>query len=69
MLIHTRLLLCSSSVRTLSVKPRIANLAPQYADCSGIARYASADPTCTMDPWSRSTIRRSADIVPCTAPR
>ena len=60
--IHTRLLLCRSSVRTLSVKPRIANFAPQYADCSGMARYASAEPTCTTLPWSRGTIRRSADM-------
>jgi len=35
---RTRLLSCSSSVRSESVKPRIANFAPQYAACSGIAR-------------------------------
>ena len=29
---------CSSSVRTDSVNPLTACLAPQYADCSGIAR-------------------------------
>ena len=34
----TLLLSCSSSVRTDSVNPLMACLAPQYADCSGIDR-------------------------------
>ena len=36
--IHTRLLRCMSSVRMESVIPRMANFAPQYAACSGMAR-------------------------------
>jgi hypothetical protein len=39
-------------------------LAPQYADCSGIARYAKAEPTWTITPASRGIIRRSAAMVP-----
>jgi hypothetical protein len=58
-----------SSQRSDSVNPRIACFAPQYADCSGIARYASADPTCTITPRSRGSMCASAAIVPYTAPR
>ena len=39
---------CSSSVRSDSVKPRIACFAPQYAAWSGMQRYASAEPTWTI---------------------
>ena len=35
---RTLLWSCSSSVRTDSVNPLMACLAPQYADCSGMAR-------------------------------
>src|SRR5919197_1523540 len=35
----------------------MACFAPQYAACSGIARYASAEPTCTIVPWLRGSIR------------
>ena len=60
---------CSSSQRSDEVKPMIACLAPQYADCSGMLRSASAEPTCTIVPWSRGRIRDKATIVPCTKPR
>src|SRR5437763_551707 len=43
--IRTLLLAWISSDRTDSVKPSIACFDAQYADCSGIERYASADPT------------------------
>src|SRR3712207_8425619 len=43
MVMRTFDLSCSSSQRTDSVNPWIACLAPQYADCSGMPRYASAD--------------------------
>ena len=65
----TRLCSFRSSVRIESVKPWIACFAPQYGDCSGMPRYASADPTCTTVPRSRGRILRSADIVPHTVPR
>ena len=55
---------CSNSVRTDSVKPLTACFAPQYADCRGMLRDPSADPTCTMVPESRGRIRASATIVP-----
>lgn len=38
-------------------KPLMTCLAPQYADCSGMARSPSAEPICTMAPWSRGGIR------------
>jgi hypothetical protein len=53
-----------SSVRSDSVKPWIACLAPQYADWSGIARCAGAERTWTITPASRGIIRRSAAMVP-----
>ena len=65
----TSLRSCRSSVRTESVKPRIANFAPQYAAWSGIALYASADPTWTTTPRFRGIIRRRAAMVPWTVPR
>ena len=55
-----------SSVRSESWKPRTPNLAPQYALCSGMPLYASADPTLMIVPWFRGRIRRSATIVPHT---
>lgn len=60
---------CINSVRSDSVKPSSACLAAQYADWSGMARYASADPTCTMVPRLRGAIRLSAASVPYTAPK
>jgi hypothetical protein len=51
------------------VNPSLACFAPQYGDCSGIERYDSADPTCTITPALRGRIRRSAAIVPQTYPR
>ncbi len=60
---------CSSSVRREEVKPLMACLAPQYADCSGMARSPSAEPTCTIVPRSRGSIRFSALRVPLTKPR
>jgi len=44
---------CISSVRSDSVNPLTACLAPQYADCNGMERSLSADPTWTMVPRSR----------------
>ncbi len=67
--IATSLWSCINSVRTDSVNPTIACLAPQYADCNGMPRYASADPTCTTVPRPAGRIRRSAAIVPYTNPR
>jgi hypothetical protein len=32
-------------------------------------RDPSAEPTCTMTPWSRGRIRAKATMVPCTNPR
>ena len=64
-----RLPRCRSSHRSESVKPRMAAFAPQYADCSGMLRYASAEPTCTMLPRSLARIRASAAWVPFTTPR
>ena len=58
--------LCSSSDRSASVKPRRANLAPQYAPWIGMARQASTELTCTMVP---PRIRFIAASVPFTAPR
>src|SRR5215467_207544 len=55
---------CSSSHRSDEVKPLIACLAPQYADCKGMLRDPSAEPTCTIVPWPRGSIRSSAAIVP-----
>ena len=66
MVVRTRLCSCSSSHRSDSLKPWIACLAPQYAVCSGMPRYASADPTCTIVPRSRGSIRGSAALVPYT---
>ena len=60
----TLLFSCSSSQRSASWKPWIACLAPQYAVCSGMPRYARAEPTCTIAPRSRLFIRRRADMVP-----
>src|SRR5262245_25595350 len=51
------------------VYERIACFAPHYADCNGILRYASAEPTWTIVPRFRRAINRSAAIVPWTAPR
>ncbi len=51
------------------MKPTTACFVAQYADWSGIDRYASADPTWTMTPESRSVIRRIAASVPWTYPR
>jgi hypothetical protein len=42
------------------VNPTIACFAPQYADCSGIARCASAELTCTITPRLRGRMRRNA---------
>jgi hypothetical protein len=61
---RTSLRSCSSSERSESQNPCSACLAPQYADCSGMPRYASADPTWTIDPRLRGSIRRSAASVP-----
>ena len=58
--IRTWLLLCRSSVRTDEVNPFTACLAPQYADCNGMERSPSAEPTCTMVPRSRGSMRASA---------
>ena len=58
-----------SSHRSDSVNPWMACLAPQYADWSGMPRYARADPTCTTVPRSRGSIRRRAASVPWTNPR
>ena len=69
MVTRTRLRSCSSSQRSDSVNPWMACLAPQYADCSGMPRYASAEPTCTMAPLSQGSIRSSAARVPYTYPR
>jgi hypothetical protein len=55
---------CISSVRTDSVNPMRACLAPQYADCSGIERALSAEPHCTIVPRFRGRILDSATIVP-----
>ncbi len=55
-----------SSVRSAEVKPLMACLAPQYADCSGTDRSPSAEPTCTIVPRSRGSMRRSAARVPWT---
>ncbi len=60
---------CRSSQRKESVKPRSACFAAQYGACKGIARYASAEPTCTITPRSRGRMRLSAASVPCTPPR
>ena len=49
----TSLFSCLSSVMTDSVNPFIACFAPQYADCNGIPRKASAEPTWTMTPRLR----------------
>ena len=59
-------LLVEQLVRSDSVKPFTACFAAQYAACSGIARYASAEPTCTITPRPRGFIRRSAASVPQT---
>ena len=40
------------------------NFAAQYALCSGMPRYASAEPTCTTAPRLRGSIRSSAAFVP-----
>ena len=69
MLIRTLLSSWSSSQRKDSVNPSMPCLAPQYADWSGIARYARADPTWTIAPRSLGSIRLSAAIVPYTTPR
>lgn len=60
---------CSSSVRSDEVKPLMACLAPQYADCNGMARSPSVEPTCTTVPRSRGSMRFSALRVPLTKPR
>ncbi len=60
---------CSSSVRSEEVKPLMACLAPQYADCSGMDRSPSAEPTCTIVPRSRGSMRLRAERVPLTKPR
>jgi hypothetical protein len=43
-----------SSQRSESLNPRIACLAAHYVACSGIARYASAEPTITITPRLRA---------------
>ena len=58
-----------SSLRTASVNPRTANLAPQYALCNGMPRKARDEPTLTITPRSRAAMRRSAAAVPLTCPR
>lgn len=58
-----------SSQRSDSVNPSMACLAPQYAACSGMARWASAEPTCTIVPRSRTRMWASAASVPWTEPR
>ena len=58
-----------SSLRIESVKPTMACLAPQYADWSGIERYASAEPIWTIVPWLRGRMRLRAAMVPYTNPR
>ncbi len=55
-----------SSARSDSVKPRSANLAPQYAPWTGIARQASTELTWTTVP---PCMCLSAVRVPLTAPR
>ena len=55
-----------SSARNDSVKPRNANLAPQYGPWIGIARQDRIELTCTIVP---AFIRFKAVSVPCTAPR
>ena len=55
-----------SSLRSESVKPRAAALEAQYALCSGIERYESADPICRMTPLFLGRMCRSAASVPCT---
>ena len=67
--ILTPLLSCSSSQRSDSVKPLMACLAPQYAVCNGIPRWARAEPTCTIVPRFRGSMRRRAAVVPYTKPR
>jgi hypothetical protein len=57
---------CSSSDQSESQKPCTACFAAQYADCSGMPRYASAEPTCTIVPRSRGRMRRNAASVPHT---
>jgi hypothetical protein len=65
----TLLLSWNNSDRSESQSPWIACLAPQYADWSGMPRYASAEPTCTIAPRSRGRMRASAAMVPYTTPR
>ena len=60
---------CRSSQRSEEVNPLMACLPPQYADCSGMLRSPSADPTCTITPRSRGRIRARAAMVPWTNPR
>lgn len=52
-----------SSERIESVKPTTAVLAPQYADCSGMERYANAEPTCTITARFRGFMCFSAAMV------
>src|SRR5438045_9318125 len=61
--------LCNSSVMIDSVNPLQACLAPQYGACRGIPRYDIAEHTCTIEPWSRGSIRLRAERVPHTIPR
>jgi hypothetical protein len=44
---------CISSQRSDEVNPLTACFAPQYADCRGMLRAPSADPTWMMTPRSR----------------
>jgi hypothetical protein len=46
------------------MKPWMACFDAQYADCNGIPLYASAEPTWTMEPLSRGSMRPSAASVP-----
>ncbi len=64
--IRTGLRSWSSSQRTDSVNPWMACLAPQYPDCSGMPRRANVEPTCTMVPARRGTMRAKAARVPQT---
>jgi len=65
----TLLPVARSSVSTESLIARTAAFAPQYADCSGIDRYAIADDTFTILPRSRGRITRSAARTPNTCPK